>query len=417
MADSETCYPDALITRLVEAWKPPHRTSLAGDESGVPFSDGTLRTVVEQAFFASLRAEEGRFLRQRLVLVAELNDLSYLKWDLVVLETPVEFGAGTLAKLAPALGSDRYAVVSTANGNLQVKAIGQPNDGPWLFAEDHYPRIQTLGPADLVFLKGSSAIVRYRAGEVAELENDFLASAPDEPATATRNIMTTLFAHREGAVNSVELDMVRTQLAELFEAVSAVGHGGMLAILSPNDPEESNLLQVCDYRIKPMDIGDIIVSVIEGAQSAAQIEERVMLPPDFIPVRAYTSDELGTQMGLKDSETAWRRARDAVAGAASVDGAVLLNANLCVLGFGCKLPRAGTLPTVSRPLSNGDFASYDLSKRGTRHAAAAQFADRPGRMAVTFSADGPVGCFMWSIKRGERIYWPVHVGSFAPNRW
>ncbi len=413
-------YPDSLVERLRDAWKPPHRRPLVGDPGGVAFSDVVLRDVVAQSFFASLRAEEGVYLQHGLVLVPNLDVLRgiFPSWSLMAFEGEVEFTAGSLAKLAPALTKHNYAVVAVEHDRVTIVGIGRPLDGNWVVGEDRYPRIRCLGPGDLVFLRGESALFRYRGGEVFTPQDDYF-RASGEPAITIAEIASRLFEHRPGMIDEADRLAVRNGLAEMMDAVAIAGHGALLALLAPDDPEESSLRNACDYRIAPIDFGTALVNSYESGMVMAQIDQEMMGPgPDYAPYRAPTKDELGAEAAWNESKAEWQTWKEFVAGAASVDGAVLLTTNLRALGFGCKLPRGtGAPPAVKAPGPDGTWTSFDLTKRGTRHAAAAQFASKKGRLALIVSADGPAGCFYYSVEQSGIIYRPVSLGPFAQNRW
>jgi hypothetical protein len=93
----------------------------------------------------------------------------------------------------------------------------------------------------------------------------------------------------------------------------------------------------------------------------------------------------------------------------AVDGAVLLSHSLQVLGFGVKLPVPRILPNVVQVGSDGAIGGRGpIEGRGTRHAAAASFADEhPDGVAFIVSQDGDAAVFQ---RMGECVvYWPLGV--------
>lgn len=420
---SQPIYPDQLVERLAAEWKPPHRRPLPPEKpSGIPIRQDVLRAVLDSAFFMSLRTEEGHHYDLALVLVSNPRQLTELRppWRVHPLGSPLTFEADRLTKLAPALqGGKRFLVVQIDDIAPMIVGVGDAPEASWFLTEDQYPRVRVIGPGDMVFYRGDSAVFRYRAGRVDELRPDFFTSR-DEPADAMRRIGQRLFDHWETPEQQSVNDIVARYLSNLIEHIAQIGHGGMLAVLAPDEALSEELRNACSYQIAPLELGKSLVSDYEGAMVASQIDQRIMgPPPDYAPRRALTTEEL-------DQEADWREAQDAaeshsrtVAGMAAVDGAVLLTHELKVLGFGCKLPGLnGPAPRVLRaPDSPNDKpAEYDLTMRGTRHTSAALFAEtRPGRMALTVSADGPAACFTWSPRHNAVVHWPVHVGAFAPR--
>ena len=428
----DTIYSEALANRLKAWWSPPPTRSLFDamrkphvvPESPVDVdaTDKSVRMLFAATFFASLRAEEGRYLGQSVVVVPNVDVLRQPKvdWDLVSLEKEIVCDPIALAKLAPALGQERYAVLRIVDDTLWIVAIGRPRDERNFFSQDVFPRIRSCGPGDLVFLRGSRPVFRYRAGEVVSQEHDFFIST-GEPAASMEATTHSAFAHRNGNIDDQDRSAIRRGLADLVESIAGERHGGMIAIMALNDPDKQFLLEACNYKIKPLDIGDLIVNNFEGMCHVAQIEGESVVPdPDAGYVqRRLTPDELSLQLDLKTSTEQWEVAKRTLAGMASVDGALLMTRDLRVLGFGCKLPREmATLLSIVTPASGAAFREFDLQKRGTRHMSAAHFVNRhSGRLAITISADGPVGCFVGAPERDALAYWPIHVGAFAPNRW
>lgn len=169
-------------------------------------------------------------------------------------------------------------------------------------------------------------------------------------------------------------------------------------------------------------LGEAIVDAYESAMVMSEIDQQAMGPgPNYLPVRALTEQELGREAEMRGAREKEGRLIDRVGAMASIDGAVLLTAALDVVAFGCKLPgmnRKRPQVFTAPPKGIAQPEEFDLTKRGTRHAAAAVFAgERPGRLAFTVSADGPAACFMWSEQFGRIMHWPVHVGVFAPTAW
>jgi hypothetical protein len=327
------------------------------------------------------------------------------------------FEASRIAKLAPALASgDRFLVVEFKNRVLTIAAVGSPSKTNWLTAEDNYPRVRGAGPGVLVFYRGASAAFRYRAGVVDELQPNFFHN-DGEPAKATRDIAALLFAHNQLWQEPTTVDLIRVCLAELVDKIAKIGHGGVLAILAREEAIPTSLIAACDYPLVPVNAGVTIVDAYESELVMDSIGKSIMGPgPDYLPVRPLTKVETESDAWRQTAKDRWTSLTAAIAGMAAVDGAVLMTAKLEVLGFGCTLPGIlGDPPTVLKPACAEDDppVHYDLTKRGTRHSSAAQFAQNcPGRLAFVVSEDGHSGCFMWSAQNNTVMYWPVHVGMF-----
>ncbi|MCY1036182.1 hypothetical protein OV207_32405 [Corallococcus sp. BB11-1] len=426
---AEPVYPTELMQRLTEAWEPPHRRPF-WEEGKPPQAGGhsiqpsKLKTVLDAAFFASLSTEEGHRHALALVLVENHSQLTELRipWRVHALSSPVALDADRLTKLAPALqGGNCFLIVQTADKEPAIVGIGDAPDAIWFLGEDQYPRVRVVGPGDMVFYRGDSAAFRYRAGVINEIRPDFFTSN-DEPADAMIGIGQRLFAHWTSPDPQRLRDIVIPFLSDLIEQVAELGHGGMIAILAPDDPESEVLHQACAYPIVPLDLGASLVGAHESALVADMNDMRIMGPgPNHAPIRARTSQELDEEAESQKAKDTAGSHRRTVAGLTAVDGAVLLTHDLKVLGFGCKLPGlTGPAPLVIHAPSDSSrgLEPYDLTKRGTRHTSAALFANKKqGRMAFTVSADGPVACFLRSQRFGAVIHWPVRVGVFAARLW
>ncbi|MDP2342284.1 MAG: hypothetical protein Q8O67_15120 [Deltaproteobacteria bacterium] len=416
--------PDQLLDRLVKEWRPPHHRPLNGTPTGTPFDAAVLAQVLNASFFASLRAEEGTAQPHGVVLVHGVDDLvgMYPPWSLHQLATPLRLDAERLAKVAALAADDDAFVIVAAADPPVILGFGQARRSGALLAADRHPRIRAVGPGDLVFYRGDNAVFRYRAGCVEELRPDFFIGA-DEPRGALISIGRQLFAHWEHDSHMASTkDIVGPALSRCIQAITARGRGGMLAILAPDERPPSDLVAAAAYPMQTIKLGDAVVAAYESAMVMNGIEQRTMGPgPDYLPARALNDQELGREAEWRDARDHERRLVDRVGAMASIDGAVLLTAGLDVVAFGCKLPGIdGERPRVltAPPKGVAQPEVFDLTKRGTRHAAAAVFAGgRHGRLALTVSADGPAACFMWSEQFGHIMHWPVHVGVFAPSTW
>ncbi|MCP3104507.1 hypothetical protein LZ198_37160 [Myxococcus sp. K15C18031901] len=426
---AEPVYPTELVQRLTETWEPPHwrpfwEEGKTPQVSGNPIQPSVLKAVLNAAFFASLRTEEGHRHALAIVLVENHSQLTELRfpWRVHILSSPVALDADRLTKLAPALlGGHRFLIVKISDKEPTIVGIGDAPSEGWFLGEDRYPRVRVVGPGDMVFYRGDNAAFRYRAGVIHELRPDFFTSN-DEPADAMTGIGQRLSAQLTPSDPQLLRNIVISFLSDLIEQVAELGHGGMIAILAPDDPKFEELRQACAYPIAPLDLGASLVDAHESALVADINDLRIMGPgPDHAPIRAKTSQEMAAEAASQEAKNTSGSHRRTVAGLTAVDGAVLLTHDLKVLGFGCKLPGlTGHAPRIIHAPSDSsrEPEPYDLTKRGTRHTSAALFAnERQGRMAFTVSADGPVACFLWSQRLDSVIHWPVRVGIFGTRLW
>ena len=254
---SQSIYPDQLVERLAAEWKPPHHRPLHAEPSGIPIRQDVIRAVLHSAFFASLRTEEGHHFDLALVLVRNPLQLTELHppWRVHLLVSPLTLETDRLTKLAPALqGGKRFLVVQIDDIAPVIAGLGEAPDVGWLLAEDQYPRVRVVGPGDMVFYRGGSAVFRYRAGGVDELRPDFFTSR-EEPADALHRIGQRLFEHWKTPEDPTFVDIVAPYLSSLIEHIAQIGHGGMLAVLAPDEALSEELRNACSYQIAPLRSG------------------------------------------------------------------------------------------------------------------------------------------------------------------
>jgi hypothetical protein len=92
-----------------------------------PLTREQISALVDTAFWASLRSNEGRTTRV-CVTVAAPEDFR----DAVAFATPVAYDASQIAKLAPAVPPDGCLVVSGSGDGLSIWGFGRSRTGAWL---------------------------------------------------------------------------------------------------------------------------------------------------------------------------------------------------------------------------------------------------------------------------------------------
>lgn len=121
-----------------------------------------------------------------------------------------------------------------------------------------------------------------------------------------------------------------------------------------------------------------------------------------------TQDGERAEMEVRRTTERVNRQLDQIARLSTVDGAVVLSHKLDVLAFGAKLPTKRDLPEVFTLAGAGEQAKqpWPLEDRGTRHRAAAAFAnEHPDRIAFIVSEDGHPATFQ--IIGGDLFYLPL----------
>lgn len=329
------------------------------EEALAPQPDAlTIEEIIDGAFWASLRQEEGYFPRISLALLPPEKAGRPL-----IFARPLRFTPATLSRLAPAVERPEIHLGVWREGK-ELCIWGTTRIIPKLCFV-----LEVVEPGLLV--------IKYRRGEdpgkyinVAVLRGDEVKLVDEEDASLPEcpAVLTSLL----GFGSVADAGNVLVQLAV---SMRAHGRGGALLIVPKHSETwRESILHPILYSITPP-----FSELTELMQQ--EVSER----------RSRTWQE------------ALRRAVAAVAGLTAVDGAALMNDQHELLAFGAKIvrrkggkrverviitePVIGTPATVVEPEQLG----------GTRHLSAAQFVqDQRDAVALVASQDGRFTIFVWS---------------------
>jgi hypothetical protein len=361
-------YPAArLAAPKVHAYFAQHlaTTPPAARLATVP-GEGVIREVIDAAFWASLRREEGYEPKISLAYLPPEQDDQPL-----IFERPLPLHPGTLAKLAPIV--ERAGIhlgVWHVDGELRVWGTTQ-NIPVMCFV------LEVVEPGLLV-VKHHRGAQAGKYVNVAVLEGDHV-KLVDESATRLPDcpdLLTSLlgFHTTKSWVGSVNV------LVQLAVAMRAHGRGGSLLIVPAGGDE---------WR-------DSIVHPITYAVS-----------PPFVALSKIIKEASGPDQP-RHWHDSFKEAIDAVAGLTAVDGAAVMADNHELLAFGAKITRRRGAPlvehvTLTEPIEGGRaqvVTPADLG--GTRHLSAAQFIhDQRGAVALVASQDRRFTVFAWSPREGS----------------
>jgi hypothetical protein len=320
-----------------------------------------IEAVIDIAFWASLRQEEGRSPKISLAYLPPILAGQPLIFEESILLTPY-----ILTKLAPAVErSGIHLGVWDQDGELYV--WGTTRSIP-----DCCFVLEVIEPGLLVIkhrrIKGFGKFINVAVlkGDEIKIIDEHSKSLPDCPA-----MLTSLLDYNSptGWNDSVNV------LVQLAASMRTHGHGGTLLVV-PSESEEwrSSIITPVTYPVTPA------YSELKKLMSQVVNESSMILWQDEV-----------------------NRTVDAVAGLTAVDGATIINDQLELLAFGAKIglssngspveqmmitePVQGNLATVIHPSQNG----------GTRHLSAAQFVyDQRDAIALVSSQDGRFTIFSWS---------------------
>ena len=324
----------------------------------------TIEAIIDAAFWASLRREEGYIPKISLTLLppdAARHPLMF--------ETPLALEADKLVKVAPA--------VERAGIHLGIWRRGQ---GLYVWGT-----VRTV-PAQSIVVEVAAPgllVVKHHRGDesgkfvnVAVLEGDQI-KVVDERASSLPDcppLLTSLLGFDSPASWSNRIDSVNV-LVQLAVSMRAHGRGGLMLIVPSGDADwRESIVRPIPYAVVP---------------SFGELAELTRNTPVEQDTRLW--------------QDAVNRAVEAIAGLTAVDGATVVTHEYDLLAFGAKIARRKASPqveqvTVTEPIEgNVAVTVHPTQLGGTRHLSAAQFVhDQQRAVALVASQDGRFTVFAWS---------------------
>jgi DNA integrity scanning protein DisA with diadenylate cyclase activity len=333
-----------------------------GEENLAPKPDKfIIETMIDTAFWASLRKEEGHSPKISLAFMPPEATAQPL-----IFEYPLALTASILTKLAPAVERPGIHLGVWYHEN-ELYIWGTTQDIPgFCFV------LEVVEPGLLVIKHrridgyGKFVNVAVLKGNEVKIVDDKSITLPDCPAMVNSLLGFTDVSSWNTTVN------LHVQLAV---SMRAHGRGGTLLVVpSANDKWRESIIHPITYPVYPA----------FGALS-----------------------KLMTQKIDERNELIWQeelsREIEGVAGLTAVDGATIINDKNEILAFGAKITRSPGRETVKQimvtePILNArPTVVPPSSEGGTRHFSAAQFVyDQHDAFALVASQDGRFTIFSWS---------------------
>lgn len=389
-------FSDDVFAAIRSAWEAdqdhPRRNRLK-----LPIPDeALLRAVLESAFVASLRREEGRELRFALCVVP-LDKGDQATWlhgpstEVIPFASSEPLNAETICKLASACDPSSGALLVDpdldATSNYRVwgmiyygsplRALTETSthiDGLSCQRPD-VPTVTATSPGSLLLSRGFSQIGRFVLGEF----------HPAQPTPlvhrALGQYIERLLQPEEGRDGLRYYHWYLLALERLLDEIGSRGHGGTIMLSR-------------DYG----DMEDLFVRY--GFQHDLQIPHTLQLLVEWESQKRSVSS-------LVEAKAVLRRRLDFLAQLACADGALLLGKAMAPIAFGVTLRAKsweGEVTAGPAPIL-GQNQALDLARLGTRHnSAAAYAAAHPGTIAFVVSHDGPIRAFVRDSE-GPLLYW------------
>jgi hypothetical protein len=336
----------------------------AGRLASLP-SEETIEAMIDAAFWASLRREEGYSPRISLAFLSPLE-----AGEPLLFERAMSLAPAPLTRVAPAV--ERHGIhLGVWNGGDELHVWGATRTIP------PYCLVLEVAAPGLLVVKHHSGEEEGKFVNVALLEGDLIKvvdeHASEEPECP--QMLTSLLGFESPASWAHSVNV----LVRLAVSMREHGRGGCLLVV----PAGSELWR------------ESIVSPVSYAVS----------PPFANLARTNAEDSSSEELA---------RTIDWVAGLTAVDGAVIMNDRYELLGFGAKIARRRGSPvveqiTLTEPIQ-GHVAElmHPEELGGTRHFSAAQFVyDQHDAIALVASQDGHFTIFEWSPceqrVRGHRV--------------
>lgn len=370
-----------------------------------------LDEVLETAYHASFLHEEQRSLRFRL-LVAAPSALPSCPPGNHVLQV-LEFDPSRrlsddeLRRLAPAADFERTLIGVHAEGeglpyiwglassgvrwlrDMQSGRASQPGMLPDVLV------VHVLSPGHLLIARGSTSIVELQGGRLREHGHDVFQSQWMSGLFAPiRAQVVQLRSPADAAAPSVDEDVVRAVgqhlLRRALSAIRRASHGGTLLIVPPDEQGNLEIPGVTlKYRFADQDtrrrFSQLILSILSTLQMVAAREGLGHVDWAFYRQR--------DDVELRALEDAVVELAQLMASLAAVDGALVMNRRLELLGFGGEITEATPVPQIHRALDleGTQQAAEVVDGVGTRHRSVYRLClAHPDTLGFVVSQDGSV---------------------------
>ncbi len=320
-----------------------------------------LATLIDAAFWTSLRREEGYVPRISLAFAAPAQ-----VDDAIAFGTWLSLEPKDLTKLAAAVErAGLHLGVWEHTGELRVWGIAR--NLPPLCAV-----LEVILPG-LVVVKQSPAEESGKFINIAVLQGDEIKII--DPQAAISPAYPALLASLLRLESQLATGSAVNVLLQLAVSMRTHGRGGTLLVVPASSSAwTQSILQPITYAVVPA----------------------------FSGLADLMRKDTGSQPSRR-WEDALGRAVDGIAGLTAVDGATLITADYELLAFGAKIVRRKDAPqvaqvTVTEPIEGGSPVIAEPSQLGgTRHLSAAQFVhDQRDSIALVASQDGQFTVFAWS---------------------
>jgi hypothetical protein len=352
------------VAQAVETHFAQHRQDalLRGDEVLAPLPQaGMIETVIDTAFWASLRREEG---------ISPKISLAFLPPELagqpLLFEKRLPLTSGMLTKLGP--GVERSGI----------------HLGVWYEKDELFVWGTTLEIQSYCFVldvpEPGLLVVKHRRADrygkfanVAVLKGDQIKIVDEQSSSLPKcpTLLTSLLGFTDPASWNESVNV----LVQLAVSMRAHGRGGTLLVVPEiGDSWRESIVKPMQYAVSPAFSGLANLMWQDEGERNRSLWQRSL-----------------------------RREIDNIAGLTAIDGAVIISDQFELMAFGAKITRpAGALlveqMVATEPVVGNSAILVNPGQHGgTRHLSAAQFVhDQRDALALVASQDGRFTIFAWS---------------------
>jgi len=430
-------FPEHLTNQVLDRW----RTFVSRHASPAPPLPGprALKHMLETAFFASLEREEGRELRFTLVCSPTLEIVRDGADDavpVVQLQSPRPLTVDALRSIAPAINPANAAILvrcpADADDPAACEIAGVLGVGSHLArtrrGRSYYHRpapyallIDVRDAGELHIYRGGIKLAALQAGQLhdqlasSELEFLPISSILSAGVARLRPRVQRPGHEPERETSDFEWTALLNTILTIVNGVHEHGHGGTLLLVAPGAEASVPVRLKFDVGQSGTILADRFVTFLNARHELVEARWRQKqaggAATDQAALWHLQNATLVAEEDLGD-------AADLTARLTAVDGALVLGADLRIVGFGAEIVVDAAVPVSAFEVSGSphrskDWRQVDGERFGMRHRSALRgvtVADDTAAFVV--SQDGAVS-FFW--KQDNRVLLKRHVNTGNPS--
>jgi hypothetical protein len=394
-----------------------------------------LTELLETLYFVSLKTEEQQPITCYIIYLSCENPdpkpperIKKDRWSYIRFEEPILLTTSNLVKLAKASDprTSSFAVYHNADGHPIIWGlVDQGNqyhdfinyekesgaDRPGIF------QVSVVGLGHLVTYIGYDKIAELKANVLIDKTLDVLWKGPINETLRPSILKYVKKIHNEipreiyGERDHWNASLVSYwiySLCRLLLRVQNYRHGGAFLITPESSLKGLNVKYRIEYDRLRRSIEELALTIIEKTYAEDQIFEHYLdLDSNIVPADLYL-DEVVNSAELEDirdelDSTIWF-----ISLLTRVDGLVLMNPNLEVLGFGVEIIDSREPEKVYQATSENATKTrlheINYFHFGTRHRSMMRYCSHtPGSVGVVISQDGDVRAM--TLVRGQLVVW------------